>query len=48
MEEKVFGRFEGEHSQRQKYLGEFRVNVTLSHVRRWGRRERKTGKVKGR
>ena len=34
---KVYFRQKREHSQRQGHLGELRVNVTLSHVGRWGR-----------
>ena len=39
VEEKVYYRYVGEHSQRQGHLGESRVNMTLSHVRRRVRRE---------
>ena len=36
VEEKVYYRYVGEHSQRQGHLGESRVVMTLSHVQRGG------------
>lgn len=35
VEEKVYYRFVGEHSQRQTHPGEFRVVMTLNYVGRW-------------
>jgi hypothetical protein len=34
--EKVYCRYEKEHSQRQKHLGESRVLMILSPVEKWG------------
>lgn len=36
MEDNVYHRYKGEHSQRQTHLGESRVVMTLNHVRRQG------------
>ena len=36
VEEKVYYRYVGEHSQRQTHLGESRVVMTLNHVVRGG------------
>ena len=38
--EKVYYRHVGEYSQRQGHLGESRVDMTLSHVRRGAAEER--------
>lgn len=35
MEEKVHCRQPGEYSQRQGHLRELRVDITMSHMRRW-------------
>jgi hypothetical protein len=40
--EEVCHRQKGEHSQRQRYLGEFR-DGTLSHVRRGGKKREERG-----
>ena len=45
MVERVYYRYVGEHSQRQGHLGESRVDMTLSHIGRWGRKVR--GESKG-
>ena len=41
-EEKVYCRPKGEHSQRQRHLGESRgkIDPELAHVKRWGRGEK--------
>lgn len=36
VEEKVYYGCMGEHSQRQKHLGEVKVVMTLRDMRRWG------------
>ena len=38
VEGKFYCRYEGENSQRQTHLGESRVDMTLSHVRRGGKK----------
>lgn len=41
VEEEVYCRYEGTHSQRWEHLGQSRVDVTLSHGRREGRGKRR-------
>lgn len=41
VEEKVYYRHMGEHSQRQKHVGESSVDMTRSHVRRRGEERRR-------
>lgn len=38
VEEHIYYRYVGNHSQRQGYLGDSRMNMTLSHVRRQKKR----------
>jgi hypothetical protein len=45
VEEKVYYRYVGEHSQRQGHLGESRGDMSLNHVGRWGGEEKKENHV---
>lgn len=39
VEKNVYFRLKGEHSQRQRHVGESRMDMTMSHVGREGRGE---------